>query len=1398
MEFGGFREKSWIWGPIYRHFRLLTISARILVVYSFRRAAFMLPIPASLPIHPGFSASSEPATPDIVAIGSSAGALPALKAFFRAFEAIRHEIAFVVVVHLPPDSHSNFPELLGMDTELAVSAIENGMRLRARHIYVIAPGTRVEIVEGAFVTHPAVERPAIPMPIDFLFRSLAKDQGERAIGIVLTGANADGSAGVKAIKAQGGMVMAQTPDSAEFDEMPKRAIATGLVDYTLPVAEMPTALLGYLDRFAALGDTAAAAVPNAAPNAANVEELDDLESVVDTLLAAGCDFRGYKRGTLQRRVARRMTVNRVGDLDAYCEILKTTPEEVDALGLDMMIGVTQFFRDPEAWEALAEHVLSDLLAEPDSAQPVRIWVPGCATGEEAYSMAILLTEQIEKRGVKRPFLILATDMNRLALSRARLGIYSPSVASSLGGTRLARFFNVHRDGFQIRQELRATILFAPQNLIADPPFSRIDLVSCRNLLIYLEPEVQQRVFDLFHFALNLRKYLFLGRSESTDPRSHHFQEISKEWRIYQRSASVVPVEAHYQFPITVVRRQGFPLSHHAGPRSKGHAELVNEILLGQEHAASVLINHARQVLYVSGATDEYLRQPAGEPTMSLLDIAREELRLKLRVALRRATEEKTAGSVSEVVRGAGEPAVKITVMQPPDSMRLDRGLLVVFSRLPEIERSDNVAVLSEESDIRHLEYELRTIQVEFGGAVEELENSNSDLRASNEEILSINEELRSSNEELEASKEELQSVNEEVVAVNSELGRKVHELEVMSADISNLLASTQIATLLLDENGVIKRFTPSAARILGLGQSDIGRMIVNIPWSPLGTSLLTDVLQVASNSAEQTEKEIGTATGEWYVRRVMPCRADNGTSTGVVVTLIDVTGIRRADEQSRRLAAVVRDSNDAVTVFDLQGHFIAWNRTATATYGYSEAEAMQMNVLDLLPKGARQDHLDFIRHGSRDKALHSYETRRVAKNGQRMDMWITLSLLSDELGNPTAVASTERDLADRSRNNAQLRERAERLTLADERKNEFLAMLGHELRNPLAALSASANVLASDAALAAQKAWAVGIIQRQCRAMTRLVNDMLDLTRITRGSIELHRQPAELKTIIESAIEVCQPIIEERKHRLFVTMPDETVWLYVDATRLSQAVENILINAAKYTAPGGEISLEAQKIGARVSLRIKDNGRGIAPLMLDTLFDLFIQGPVSDDLPNSGLGVGLSVVRRLVELHGGTVKALSDGSNGSEFVVDLPIDVIPPGAAKEAAHVVLKADPKRILIIDDNGDASEALSILLSSEGHELETRPDGRQGIDFMSSFKPDIVLLDIGLPGMSGYDVAKEIRGSEGIDSTVLIALTGYGQPEDRIRSAEAGFDYHLTKPVELGLLLGLLASKNPHVAN
>ncbi|MGF7190688.1 two-component system CheB/CheR fusion protein [Robbsia andropogonis] len=1335
------------------------------------------------------------AAPHIVVIGGgSAGAMKSLSLFFQIFPITRQDFAFVIAFHFGADAETQISELFSIKTTMPLQMVSDGMPLRPGNIYVLPPDVRVEMHE-AICRLVSDEGPmSVTTFIDRYITSLASDQRERVIGIVMSGADGDNTVGLRAIKAEGGLVIAQSPNSAEDPIMPQTAIESGLVEFVLPVQDMAAAVLDYADQLQglALPEHAAHATPEA-DDQADVPAMD-LEPVFNALAGAGTEFRGYKRCTLRRRVARRMAVNRIDRFEKYCQLLSTQLDEVEALSQEMMIGVTAFFRDAEAWDMLAERVLRPLLDAPEVAQPLRIWVPGCATGEEAYSISMLLTEEIEKRKSGRSFMIFASDVNRTALTCARLGIYSPDVALQLGEARLSRFFQPCEHGYQVRRELRESILFTSQNLTADPPFSSVDLISCRNLLIYLEPLAQQRVFTLFHFALNPECYLFLGRAESSTPDATHFQEVSKKWRIYQHAPLTMPSASIHRHTSRNGGRGDFPNAGRVGGRNKGYAELVNAALLSH-HQAAVLANTAHQVIYVSGAVDCYLGQSEGEPTNNILDMTRERLRMRLRIVLRRASQNPFGDAVSEAVLGDGVPDVQITVSHITDQIYAGSLLLILFSQLPFVQRIILPPVAEGgDSDLWHLERELRTTQAALGFTIGELEESNSELRVSNEEMLSINEELRSANEELETSKEELQVVNEQLNQVNYQLEQKVLQLEALTDDFTSLLASTEIATVLIDRHGLLKRFTPSAAAIFGLGPTDMGRTVRETLVAPLGDTMMPDVERVLSGAIEQAEKEVKSASGQWYVRRITPYIAIVGQfPAGTVVTWTDITHIKKVDERAGRLAAVVQDSNDAVTVFDLNGRFLAWNNAATVMYGYTEAEALCLSVSDLLPPGAREDHHDFILHALDNQALHSYETRRVAKDGRVLEIWLSMSILLDEAGNAVSVSSTERDLTDRGLSTAFLRQRADQLALADRRKNEFLAMLGHELRNPLAALISAGHLFSLSSVDETKKSWAAGVIQRQGRAMLHLVNDMLDIARIAAGQVELHQQTVALKTIVQSAIDVCQPIIQERRHRLSVSLPETPVYLNADPTRLSQVMENILINAAKFTAPGGLISLHAATSAAqRLTVRIKDNGRGISAGMLNQIFDMFVQAPTSDGQRYNGLGVGLSVVRRLVELHGGTVRAMSDGHSGSEFVIDLPLETGAIPASVIADFPMPVVTPcKRILVIDDNRDAGEALALQLAHEGHDVRTASDGKSGLTIAQAFVPEVVLLDIGMPGMDGYAVAKALRQSDVTRGACLIAITGFGMPSDRLRSAEAGVDQHMVKPVDRNKLLHLLAA-------
>lgn len=1320
----------------------------------------------------------------IIAIGASAGGVEVLKKFFNAMPA-QSGIAFVVIVHLDPTHISYLPELLSQQTTMPVTQAQDAEPVLPGYVYLIPPNKSMTILKGCLHLAAAVARPRIPMPIDHFLYSLAADQQECAVAIILSGAGSDGALGIRKIKATGGLVMAQQPDTAAYDSMPASAIATGLVDKVLPVEAMPEALLDYIEH-TGLGDNA--------PFSADVQP-EQLHELLALLRAhGGHDFRCYKKSMVLRRIQRRMGLNHITSLEAYTQHLRDTPAELQTLAQDLLISVTAFFREPEAWGVLATEIMPTLLAAKPAEAPIRVWVAGCATGEEAYSIGMLLLEQLDAHPRHGKVQIFATDIDQQALDAARTGCYPNSISSSLTPARLTRFFTRIGGGYQVKKELREIITFAAQNLVTDAPFSRLDLISCRNLLIYLEPELQRKVISLFHFSLNPGGHLLLGKSETIGSQRGLFDLVSKRWRIYRRSGAVR--QGHVDFPLMAGYRTG--ASDHwpaARPRysNRGYGEFVSGLLLQRYAPATVLINRDYQILYFYGPTDDYLAHPTGDISDGLLGMAREGLRLKLRAALHRAVSEGQETSVSaEVVRGGVARPVIISVTPVEEPKQATPYLLVMFQPTALEPISEQTAGLREEPDsAQHLENELASTKRELESAIRELETSNEELKVANEEAMSVNEELQSSNEELETSKEELQSLNEELTTVNLQLEEKITELEGSNNDLGNLLSSTNVATLFLDRSFHIKRFTPASTRLFKLIPSDSNRLITDIASQCLDNSMISAAQQVLETLMPD-EREVQTEAGEWYLRRILPYRTQDDRIEGVVVTFADITTLKQAALDMQRFAAVMRDSNDAIILFDFDGRIMAWNRGAEKLYGYGEAEALKLGVDKLAPAhlaAAQHELIEQIRNGA---AVQPHEAQRLTRDGRVVDVWFTVSALHDDNGVPVAVAATERDI---SQLEASLREHAEALQQASQRKDEFLATLAHELRNPLAPVLNAAQLLERKGGEDPQLVhWASTMIKRQTGYLARMVNDLLDVARISQGRIDLLKVPIDLSEIITQAVEAIRPRSDERKLTLDLALPTEPVRVEADAARITQVLDNLLDNAIKYTPEGGSIEISVTAENSLAVCRVRDSGEGMDSAMLPLLFDLFAQADRTLDRAKGGLGIGLSLVKRLVELHGGQVEASSAGENqGSEFVVRLPLLVTEaiPSQAGESATPPAASASRRILVVDDNPDVAHSFAMLLEIIGHQVMIAPDGPTALGMVETFRPEIIFLDIGLPGMDGHEVARRLRQTHGIGQFRLFALSGYGNKQDKERSRQAGFDRHLVKPLDMDSVEELLAT-------
>jgi two-component system CheB/CheR fusion protein len=972
----------------------------------------------------------------IVGIGASAGGLAALEAFFSAIPADAYPgMAFVLVQHLSPDHKSILTEIIQRYTRMQVFEVEDGVRVQANCAYIIPPNRDMAFLNGTLQLLEPVEPRGHRLPIDFLFRSMAIDQHERAIAIVLSGTGSDGTLGVRAIKAEGGMVMVQKPESAEFDGMPRSALATGLVDYQLPPAEMPTQLIAYATH--AFGRP-----PH--PASATVPQSENALKKIFILLRAqtGHDFSQYKPSTIYRRIERRMAVHQIDTLDSYVKYLQQTPIEVQALFNDVLIGVTNFFRDPEAFAALQIQVIPKLFEGKPPGSVVRVWSAGCSTGEEAYSIAILLQEQMEALKASYKLQIFATDIDSRAIATARTGIYPASIAANISAERLARFFSAESDGsaYRVHKGIRDLLVFSEQDLIKDPPFSKLDLISCRNLLIYLGGDLQKKLFSLFRYALQPGGMLFLGTSETVSEYGDLFSVLDQKAKLYRRKESFQGAQrtALQRFlPPFIEKELALPLvPGRLSPAAKlSLRELTEQTFLQQLAPVGALVNAHGDLLYLQGRTGLYLEPTPGEAGISnILKMAREGLRRDLTSALHKAANSRdtvrVAGlrvktnshftwinlSVCPVLTGALDSPLYLVMLEdaavqepPPDpTLALSEPISTDAGLDAKNDSSALIAALKEELHAKE-EY--------LHAANEELETSNEELKSSNEEMQSVNEELQSTNEELETSKEELQSLNEELNTVNAELQIKVGDLSRVNNDMNNLLAGTGIGTIFVDHALRILRFTPTVMQIINLIQSDVGRPVGHLVSNMVGYSELVADVQAVLKTLIPKDVVVQTTDAKSYTMRILPYRTLENVIEGAVITFVDITEVVRAHEALRlannqlRLAVVVRDASDAITVQDLDGRIIAWNPGAELLYGWTEVEALKMNTCERIPKTLQKEALTRVHQLSQAKKLEPYQTQRLTKEGKLIEVSLTATALVNKTGQMYAIATTERACA---------------------------------------------------------------------------------------------------------------------------------------------------------------------------------------------------------------------------------------------------------------------------------------------------------------------------------------------------------------------------------------------------
>jgi two-component system, chemotaxis family, CheB/CheR fusion protein len=971
----------------------------------------------------------------IVGVGASAGGLAAFEAFLSTMPSDDTSgMSFVFVQHLARDHKSILSELVRRYTRMEVFEVEDGMAIKPNCAYIIPPNRDMALVNGTLqLLEPTLAR-GIRLPIDFFFRSLAQDQHDRAICIVLSGTGSDGALGVRAVKGEGGMVMAQSPESTEYDGMPRSAIATGMVDFVLPPNQMPAKLLAYVAH--AFGDHHIRVSPQALPPS------DGLEKIFLLLRSqTGHDFSQYKRSTIVRRVERRMAVLQIDGLEDYLRYMQLTRSEAHALFRELLIGVTSFFRDAEIFDEVQKQAIPPLFVGKAAGTAIRVWVPGCSTGEEAYSIAILLRERMEEIKESFKVQIFATDIDREAIEHARAGVYPSSIVADISPERLAHFFDQEQpDGssYRVKKTIRDMLIFSEHDLIKNPPFSKLDLISCRNLLIYMSAELQKKLMPLFHYALNPGGMLVLGSSESVGDFINLFEPVERKSRIYHR-------KAHDFGP----HRVGFPglFDHPMGNELAKRVwsgtpsdnklplhEIAERALLAHYSPVGALVTERGDILYLLGRTGRYLEPTPGEASLNIFRMAREGLRGDLTIALHRAASlgTPTHHPGLRVNNDGNTTTVNLTVLPVPTDPEgtIPRGLfLVIFeeelaaeprqSIEAAMDKTEGAAALSTDLDayILRLKQELRAKEEFLQTTNEELETSNEELRSAHEEMQSVNEEMQSTNEELETSREELQSVNEELATVNNELQAKVVDLSRSNNDMKNLLSGTGIGTIFVDHLLRILRFTPTVSALINLIETDVGRPVVQIRSNLAGYDHLAADIREVLESLVPKELEVQTTTGEWYLLRIRPYRTLENVIEGAVITFTEISALKKAQaalrdsEALRRLAVVVRDVRDAVLVQDMTGRILAWNPGAERMYGWSEAQALTMNIRDLMPEIEREQALAAVRQQCEAGVLEPRRAHRIAKDGRTVEVSLIIAALVNDAGETYAIATTERGLS---------------------------------------------------------------------------------------------------------------------------------------------------------------------------------------------------------------------------------------------------------------------------------------------------------------------------------------------------------------------------------------------------
>ena len=1342
----------------------------------------------------------------VVGVGASAGGLDAFRELLRHLP-INTGMAFVLIQHLAANRESLLSEILGRETEMPVTQVRDNMTLEPNCVYVIAPNTEMSLAEGVLKLTPRKSIPGKYMPADLFFTSLAAERKSQAIAIVLSGTDGDGAVGLEEVKAAGGITFAQCEATAEFNGMPNTAAATGQVDFILP----PQAIAEELIKISRHPYVAR-------QTSATVKSGED-ETLADIFLllrnATGVNFTHYKRSTVRRRIERRMLLYKLEERSDYVRYLQDHPDEVQALYLDLLIIVTQFFRDEPAFEALKELVFPQIVAGKSFESPIRIWIPGCATGEEVYSIAICLLEFLAEQMLKPAIQIFGTDLSETAIDKARTGIYPPNRLTGLSSQRLRRFFVQVEGGYQINKRIREMCIFARHDLGSDPPFSALDLISCRNVLIYFAPPLQKRVLPMFHYSLNPTGFLLLGSSESVGEASDLFAEINERVRIYARTQAPIRLSfdlSSGNYPLAVADLDRDINQEYQDPVRV--QELAERIVLDRYAPVGVLCTERLEILQFRGDTSAYLSPAPGEPSFNLLKMIRPSLLPELRVIIHQAKRQDGSASKAGLIVAKSNQQVTVEIEVIPFRVppARERYWLISFKQRsnPVVEIAsdrNNNKQTDAESEIRLLRQELTDSQAYLQATMEEQESTNQRLAAANEEILSSNEELQSTNEELQTAKEEIQAANEELKTTNDELQHRNIEARQSNDDLLNLLRSVELPILMLQEDLRIRRFTPAAQRIFNLIETDIGRMLSDIRPN-INIPDLESLIREAIDTPTVIEREVRDETNRWYSLTIRPYKTIENQIDGAVLSLLNIDNLKRNAEQLRAsrdyAEAIVETVRQPLIVLDEELRVKTANQSFYQMFRVLPAQIERQAFFELsngqwnIPR-LRQLLEEILPNHNQFQDFeveHEFEeigTKTLLLNAYELAFTEGRSIL-------LAIEDiTQRQQFEIERTELLAQERAARLSAeaANTSKDQFISLLSHELRTPLNSIVGWSNQLLRQNNLDEETVTrGLETIERNARLQSQLIEDLLDISRIVRGELRLEFCPISLTSVIETTLETVRLTAEQKEIQLETSLAPDPIWVSGDSNRIQQVISNLLTNAIKFTPEGGRVEIHLTCSTDHAQVRVIDTGKGISPDFLPYMFERFRQSDSASIRKYGGLGLGLAIVRELVELHRGTVTAQSPGEGqGATFTVRLPLTTAPIESDREPETPQLASDftDIKVLVVEDDDDSRKLLTVLLEQDNANVTAVASAQAALEALNQSLPDIILSDVSMPDVDGYTLMRQIRAlpPEQGGQIPAIALTAYAGEIDRQQAISAGFQQHVAKPVKIDELTEAIAS-------